>query len=371
VRDLRAGYQLSAWEHEIQRDIQRVTELVEAGIERGGSDTWMGRQTLPEWIAAQARRVIEEGVVVELQRGSRLPVWHRCREILAEMVADAHRLYHLTLRAVDRRTQIERAVRLMDMSLASYPGTPAFHIWMTRLAHRENVARAGIVHLEDWLRLHARRAVEEYVVEEMRRNPDSHLFSLNVLFVARIVCRWHKVRWDPPAGPHTRWDWDVILQRVPSHLHDDIAEAEKRIFSGLPGFSFKSNFDTWRTTVVENTLKTRAKGEERIDDNELPLSSFSRSSDDPFDTEEREVMLPSQELSPEDQAAGAEALSVLEGYIELAIALEPETGAIIRMRLDGIKPREVAELLDVSPDDVYQAWHRFRRRMRELLASAG
>jgi DNA-directed RNA polymerase specialized sigma24 family protein len=166
----------------------------------------------------------------------------------------------------------------------------------------------------------------------------------------------------------------VLLQTVRKpHLHEKIRghtdEVTMRILKGLPGFKFNSTLDTWRTTVVRHTmygLLKRKKSDELL---ALPFSLLA--GEDGREIEGYELALADDGLTLQASMERAEQDQQYREIIELAIAQQPDTAAIVRMLLEGLPPRAIAARLPVTAAKVSRDKHAFIRRVRRIWREIG
>jgi DNA-directed RNA polymerase specialized sigma24 family protein len=363
---IRARYHFDRWESEEHEDLARAIELVLAEMA-----SYTSALTLGEWLLAQARRAVEERVVMELLRAG--PTLGRlyCREVLAERIERYHERYWLKLPASLRSDHLRDAEGEMNARLATYTGTPALHRWMRQLAHREDAERGNIEYLDDWLEMIARLTVERFVVAEMLHNPETPLMRLNVIWVAQRVGRRHHVHCGEPSDPRASVEqiWSVLLARVPDRLHEAIRAhtdtVVMRILKGLPTFHFDSTLDTWRMAIVQRTMNSLLKRKGSVSVTAQVFSELARP-DGGGEIEEYELALADDGLSLQERAEYAEWGQLLRRIFNEALAQLPETAEIIRLRLDGMKPRDVARQLDIEASVVHRAFHLFKLRVRHL-----
>ncbi|MCP4540252.1 MAG: sigma-70 family RNA polymerase sigma factor [Chloroflexi bacterium] len=130
-----------------------------------------------------------------------------------------------------------------------------------------------------------------------------------------------------------------------------------RVHRGLPGFRGDASLSTWiyriATNVGHDHFRRRATQQA-----EAALSIEEIESDG-------EWLVDETPSSPDQLAAQSEMSDCVQRFIH---RLSPDYRAVLMLReLQGLKNREIAEVLDVSLDTVKIRLHRARNKLREAL----
>jgi DNA-directed RNA polymerase specialized sigma24 family protein len=370
---IRGAYALEDDRRATRDATRRTLELIQEQLH-----TFDNSMPLLDWIRALARRAVEEGVVTNVQRGGPSAARRYCCVQLKHGIRCYHQHYVLRLSAAEREGHVREAEQLLDERLAAFDGSRPFHRWIRLLPHKferniepgTEIERRGMETLDDWLELLARLVVERYVVAEMIRDPHSHLAALNLIWVAQRVGEWHHTPCGSPPDPYASLDdiWRALLAPVPETRREAIrihtSDACLRILRGLPGFKFESMLDTWRTTIVRNTLSTSYQREKQIKAREQSISASSYPGDD------EEVEWP-HELIDDGESLEANVVRS-EHYCEMlemvmaSLDEDPVKAQICVQRLQGVRAKEVARAYGVPSRYVDTVFSQFRRRAGAL-----
>jgi DNA-directed RNA polymerase specialized sigma24 family protein len=360
--DLRARYELAEDDRACAHDVERARVRVLAAL-----PTFDGKTTLPEWVLEQARLAVEEGIGEALRLPARSAVRAYCQKRLAEAVEQYHHVYYLALGSAICHRHIQEAEHILDEQVALWEDGLPFERFIRRNPHRDDVERRGMDNLDAWLAAHARLAVERYVVEEMRSNPTSHVAMVNLGWVTQRVCRLCGFLPGEMIDPRQGYEalWSRLLASVPVHLREDImdysATISARILQGLPSFRFESNFDTWRTTIIRNTMASIKKKEQAHKTDER---LFIRPSGDEGDETEQERVIADDRQSLDTQA---ELLDAYESMAKVLLTTFEDSHAIwtiIRMRLEGYSAKEIEKKCGMDADKVHHLLNRFRSELK-------
>jgi DNA-directed RNA polymerase specialized sigma24 family protein len=327
---------------------------------------------LPEWAREQARMAVEEGMVEALRSGASGAARTYCRRRLADGVAHHHAIYFLDPSVALRERHVRDAERILNERLAEYDGSVPFRHFIRQVAHRAGVERRGMRDLNDWLDSHARLAVERYVVERLRTDRGSHLALVNLQWVVQRVCQWYKAAPGAIADPRAGLDviWARLLASVPTHLHERIkdhsATINMKILRGLPGFQFQSSIESWRMTIVKNTMASISKMEKKRE-GELPLYKRGDDADGP------EQPLPiadgRQELDP--HGARADASAIVKEVLRDVFNNSATVRNIVGWRVQGYEATEIEQWCGVKAAAVHRIYSRFRQECRRRYQDRG
>ena len=143
-----------------------------------------------------------------------------------------------------------------------------------------------------------------------------------------------------------------------SDLAEDLTqETFIRVHKGLPNFREESNLSTWIYRIATNASFDyfRSKG--------LRQEKTTVSLDE---TEADRVWIPDEDSSPPEQTAVQSEMSAcVQRFIR---ELPPDyRAALILSDLQGMKNREIADVLDISLDTVKIRLHRARKKLRAAL----
>lgn len=151
----------------------------------------------------------------------------------------------------------------------------------------------------------------------------------------------------------------VVARHVPRWSVEDVAqEVMVRAYQSLPGFSARSSFQHWLTTIAVRSCCDFWRNRER---REVPLSTLTEEHqtwlDEVLACRSREVF--------QDQVARMEAKDILDYALE---RIAPEDRMILALvHLEGLSVKEAAELLGWSVIKTKVKAHRARREMRKII----
>lgn len=152
----------------------------------------------------------------------------------------------------------------------------------------------------------------------------------------------------------------VVARHVPGSSVEDVAqEVFVRVFQSLPGFSARSSFRHWLTTIVVRTCCDFWRNRERH--REIPLSAL---------TDEHQTWLDGV-LACRSREAFFEQTDQAEGKEVLQYALErlpaEDRMVLSLVHLEELPVKEAAELLGWSVIKTKVKAHRARRVMRKII----
>jgi RNA polymerase sigma-70 factor, ECF subfamily len=152
----------------------------------------------------------------------------------------------------------------------------------------------------------------------------------------------------------------VVARHVPRGSIEDVAqEVLVRTYQSLPGFSARSSFRRWLTTIAVRSCCDFWRNRERHP--EVPLSTL---------TEEHQAWL-DEALAPQsrevfrEQIERAEAKEILDYALERIAAEDRMVLSLVH--LEGLPVKEAAELLGWSVIKTKVKAHRARREMRRII----
>jgi RNA polymerase sigma-70 factor (ECF subfamily) len=139
-----------------------------------------------------------------------------------------------------------------------------------------------------------------------------------------------------------------------------------KVESGLKNFRGESKLSTWIYRIATNTAVDRIRNPSfKYKVNEgMPSESVQK---DEFDTEDKNLFTGEKAESTDQQYVRKEMNSCIRNYIENL----PENyrTVVILSELEGVKNKEIAEILNISLDNVKIRLHRARAQLRKKLES--
>jgi RNA polymerase sigma-70 factor (ECF subfamily) len=139
-----------------------------------------------------------------------------------------------------------------------------------------------------------------------------------------------------------------------------------KVESGLKNFRGESKLSTWIYRIATNTAVDRIRNPSfKYKVNEgMPSESVQK---DEFDTEDKNLFTGEKAESTDQQYVRKEMNSCIRNYIENL----PENyrTVVILSELEGVKNKEIAEILNISLDTVKIRLHRARAQLRKKLES--
>jgi DNA-directed RNA polymerase specialized sigma24 family protein len=280
--------------------------------------------------------------------------WEEHLPLLRDQVEHFRSVYRLPTRLPDYEQDLQRAIEL----LKHLPATGR---------HSEEIDR--IVGQQ------ARRVVEERVVKLMLTDRASPQWTLNFIWVVQKVSLLSGVRFGQAANLSASLDelLDALLGSPSMNAQRDwilycSGEICQRIFMGLPRFRFNSNLDTWRMIIVKRTMYTLQKREGHQQRTVITFTDLMQPNQAGLAAESDEVQFdpPATDLTPEEQADRHELEVILAEMSWKVLTKFPKIAPIVELLLNGLRSREVAELLELEPATVHQAYYQWKRRMRQL-----
>lgn len=155
---------------------------------------------------------------------------------------------------------------------------------------------------------------------------------------------------------HRRRVYSLAYRMTSTHedADDVLQETFVRAFTNLRRFDLERPFANWLYTIAANLCldrQRRAKREKRVDWERVEDTCLENA--------------PAPALTPERAVVNGE----LRGEIQDAISRLPDRqrAALVLFEVEGMKVREVAELMQCSEGAVKSTLHRARHRMRDEL----
>ena len=139
-----------------------------------------------------------------------------------------------------------------------------------------------------------------------------------------------------------------------------------KVESGLKNFRGESKLSTWIYRIATNTAVDRMRNPSFKYKANKGIPSESEEKDD-FDTEDKDLFTGEMAESTDQQYVRKEMNSCIRNYIENL----PENyrTVVILSELEGVKNKEIAEILDLSLETVKIRLHRARAQLRKKLES--
>jgi len=153
-----------------------------------------------------------------------------------------------------------------------------------------------------------------------------------------------------------------VYKNFPVKAEDLCQEVFFKVYEGIPSFEFRSRFSCWVYRIARNVLAN----ELRRQGARVSEVSWSPAEED---APEREPGFPDTGPSPFDVAATREFLTRLRAALE---SLPPQMRRCFYLRVyQGLRFREVAEVMHVTLDTVKAQLGEARKRLRPLLSDDG
>ncbi|HUS20195.1 MAG TPA: RNA polymerase sigma factor [Terriglobales bacterium] len=145
----------------------------------------------------------------------------------------------------------------------------------------------------------------------------------------------------------------VAILRNDAQAEDVVQDAYVRAYQHLSQFAGRAKFSTWLTRIAVHEALGRIRGRRRVE--EL----------DAMPEEVKDAKAVSTSLNPEEQVANRELGSLLENSVERL----PEQYRIVFMlrEIEEATTQEVAEILEISEENVKTRLHRARVLLRKSL----
>jgi RNA polymerase sigma-70 factor, ECF subfamily len=151
------------------------------------------------------------------------------------------------------------------------------------------------------------------------------------------------------------------------HLAEDIfQETFLRVYREARGFRSGASFKTWLYTIAVNRCRDALRKSKRRPEVSLDFELASGETDRPRRLVD---LIAGREPGPRDQAGGREMEAILEG--ELSGLSEEHRQVIVLSRLNGLKYREIAEVLGIPSGTVRSRLHYALEHLRRGLATRG
>lgn len=145
----------------------------------------------------------------------------------------------------------------------------------------------------------------------------------------------------------------VAILRNDAQAEDVVQDAYVRAYQHLSQFAGRAKFSTWLTRIAVHEALGRIRGRRRVEE----LDAM------PEDVKDAKAV--STSLNPEEQVANRELGSLLENSVERL----PEQYRIVFMlrEIEEATTQEVAEILEISEENVKTRLHRARVLLRKSL----
>ena len=151
------------------------------------------------------------------------------------------------------------------------------------------------------------------------------------------------------------------------HLAEDIfQETFLRVYRGARRFRSGASFKTWLYTIAANLCRDALRKSRRRPEVSLDAGLVRGGNDQ---TSRLADLIPGSEPGPRDQAGARELEAILKG--ELSGLSEEHRQVIVLSRLNGLKYREIAEVLGIPSGTVRSRLHYALEQLRLRLQDRG
>lgn len=151
------------------------------------------------------------------------------------------------------------------------------------------------------------------------------------------------------------------------HLAEDIfQETFLRVYREARGFREGSSFKTWLYTIALNLARDALRRSKRRPEISLETEMGSGREGEPGRVSD---LIPGREPGPREEAGGRELEEILER--ELSVLSEDHRRVIVLSRLNGLKYREIAEVLGIPSGTVRSRLHYALEQLRRGMESRG